>query len=333
MWAFSMRYFMLLFACATAMGDVQLVSVKKISDSAPHSAFTDLVFFKDKWFCTFREGQAHVSPDGAVVVLESAECEKWERAAKLTRADGDLRDPKICITPDNRLMLSAAIARNSKRPLEGIKGGDKEHQTLVWFSDDGKSWSEPKEIGDRNMWLWRIAWHNRTAYAVGYSTMHTTFVRLYDSQDGKSFSPLVTTFNVRGEPSEAGLAFGDDETAYCLLRCDAKGPEGVAQLGWAKPPYKLWTFVPMDRRIGGPALMRLPDGRLLAAGRFYEPSAHTALAWVDAKTGKFTEFLKLPSGGDTSYPGMVFREGLLRVSYYSSHEGKGCIYMATVKLP
>src|SRR2546430_11688725 len=229
------------FLCAAAAAaDPQLVSVQKISDTAPHSAFTDLAYFKDHWFCTFREGAAHVSPDGAICVLESADAQKWERAAKLTRADGDLRDPKICITPDNQLMLTAAIARTAKLPLQGIKGGDKEHQTLVWFSDDGKNWSEPKEIGHRNMWLWRVAWHDRKAYAVGYSTVHSTFVRLYDSQDGKSFSPLVTTFNVRGDPSEAGLAFGDDEMAYCLLRCDAKGQEGVAQWGWAKPPYKLW---------------------------------------------------------------------------------------------
>ena len=58
---FLMRYLFLLFFCATAAADPQLVSVKKISDSAPHSAFTDLAYFKDHWFCTFREGAAHVS--------------------------------------------------------------------------------------------------------------------------------------------------------------------------------------------------------------------------------------------------------------------------------
>ena len=46
-----------------------------------------------------------------------------------------------------------------------------------------------------------------------------------------------------------------------------------------------------------------------------------------------TEFLKLPSGGDTSYAGLAWHEGLLWVSYYSSHEGKACIYLAKVKIP
>ncbi len=42
--------------------------------------------------------------------------------------------------------------------------------------------------------------------------------------------------------------------------------------------------------------------------------------------------LKLPSGGDTSYAGLVLHNGLLWVSYYSSHEEKTAIYLAKVKL-
>ena len=45
------------------------------------------------------------------------------------------------------------------------------------------------------------------------------------------------------------------------------------------------------------------------------------------------KFLDLPSGGDTSYAGLVMHQGLLWVSYYSSHEGKSSIYLARVKLP
>jgi hypothetical protein len=42
--------------------------------------------------------------------------------------------------------------------------------------------------------------------------------------------------------------------------------------------------------------------------------------------------LDLPSSGDSSYPGMVWHQGLLWISYYSSHEGKTAIYLARVKL-
>jgi hypothetical protein len=42
----------------------------------------------------------------------------------------------------------------------------------------------------------------------------------------------------------------------------------------------------------------------------------------------------LPSGGDNSYPGFVIdrAQRLVYVSYYSSHEGKAAIYLATLRL-
>ncbi len=79
-------------------------------------------------------------------------------------------------------------------------------------------------------------------------------------------------------------------------------------------------------------MLRLPDGRIVAAGRLHDPKTHTALCWLDPEAGTLTEFLALPSGGDTSYPGLVFTKGVLWVSYYASHEGKTSIYLAKVRL-
>jgi len=45
-----------------------------------------------------------------------------------------------------------------------------------------------------------------------------------------------------------------------------------------------------------------------------------------------TRLTKLPSGGDTSYPGMVWHNNMLYISYYSSHEGKTSIYLAKIKI-
>ena len=42
----------------------ELIEVRKIWDKAPHNAFTDLIRFKDHWYCAFREGSAHRSNDG-----------------------------------------------------------------------------------------------------------------------------------------------------------------------------------------------------------------------------------------------------------------------------
>ena len=104
-------------------------------------------------------------------------------------------------------------------------------------------------------------------------------------------------------------------------------------LGTAHPPYARWTWRDLGVRIGGPKLLRLPDGRLLVGGRRYDGPVRTSLMRLDPRKGKVTELLALPSGGDTSYPGMVWHDGLLWMSYYASHEGKSSIYLAKITLP
>ena len=120
-------------------------------------------------------------------------------------------------------------------------------------------------------------------------------------------------------------------TPQALVRRD----EGTAtgQLGRSRPPYTDWTWTDLGCRIGGPQMIRLPDGRLVAATRRHDGKVRTSLGWVDPQAGTLTEFLVLPSGGDTSYPGLVWHDGLLWVSYYASHEGKTSIYLARVRLP
>jgi len=83
---FSARYFLccgavlLALAPARAAGP-EVVSAEKIWDRAPHNAFTDLIRWHDKWYCTFREAEAHVGGNGKLRVLESADGKAWESAA------------------------------------------------------------------------------------------------------------------------------------------------------------------------------------------------------------------------------------------------------------
>ena len=301
----------------------QLVEVRKIWDAAPHNAFTDLVRFKDRWFCVFREGRNHVSPDGKLRVIESADGRKWESAALISLEGADLRDAKACLTPDGRLMLGGAAA--------GAKlGGGKTHQSMAWFSEDGRDWAEGVDVGEPDFWIWRTTWHKDAAYAVGYGTAGQKIARLYLSRDGVDFEPLVHTLFDKGYPNEHALVFLPDDTCLCLLRRDEGTKTGL--LGTARPPYKDWTWKDLGKQVGGPAMIRTPNGHLLAAVRLYDGKVRTSLCRLDPAAGTLTECLALPSGGDTSYAGMVLHDGLLWVSYYSSHEGKTSIYLAKVKL-
>src|SRR5262249_32478431 len=78
-------------ADAQSSGRPTLIRARKIWDRAPHNAFTDLVRFHDHWFCVFREGRGHVSPDGTIRVLTSLDGQDWTAAALLTQPKADLR--------------------------------------------------------------------------------------------------------------------------------------------------------------------------------------------------------------------------------------------------
>ena len=303
----------------------KIVDVQRIWDSAPHNAFTDLVYHDGAWFCVFREGDAHVSPDGALRVLTSPDGESWTSAALVTSENSDLRDAKISVAPDGRLVLCGAGALYDK--------SQGSHQSYLWYSEDGHEWGEAIPIGDRGYWLWRITWHDGVAYGVGYRTDNGEVrgTRLYKSTDGKHFEVLVPSLVAENLPNESSLLFLPDDTAYCLSR--REGTDKSALLGTSKPPYTEWSWRDLNVQIGGPQILRLNDGRIIVAGRSYPGGAKTTLWRLDPATASLTEILTLPSGGDTSYPGLVEHDGLLWVSYYASHEGKASIYLARVKLP
>ena len=123
-------------AMADDSRDPVLVESRRIWDKAPHNAFTDLIRFKDRWYCVFREAEGHGSQDGVLRVITSPDGANWKSAAliRLTPQDFghlqpkvppkgermDLRDPKLCITPDGRLMLSTGMYYNDRRHLQSL---------------------------------------------------------------------------------------------------------------------------------------------------------------------------------------------------------------------
>lgn len=300
-----------------------LLSVKKIWDQATHNAFTDLLFHEGRWYCVFREGSAHVSPDGSIRVISSEDGEHWESIALVTHPVEDLRDAKLTVTPDGHFMLNGA-GMQAEKPIR--------YHSFSWFSEDrGNTWSEPHSIGDPGFWLWRAQWHRGFVYSMGYRTDRDRterIARFYRSKDGKIYETLIPELNLDKGVGEDRILFLEDDSALCLFRHETG--DKMAFLGKANPPYDKWTWTKLNKRIGGPNMIELPDGRILAATRLYDGGARTSLSWLDPEKGTLTECLKLPSGGDTSYAGMVWKDDVLWVSYYSSHEEKTCIYLAKV---
>lgn len=312
---------------AGPLPEATLLSVRRIWDESPHNAFTSLARFNEQWYCAFREGEGHVSNDGALRVIRSTDGARWESVAHITSDTADLRDAQICVTPDHRLMLSGAAALHQPAAVR--------HQTMAYFSSDGENWSEGIAIGEPNLWLWRVTWHRDRAYGIGYATAVANpddrFIRLYQSGDGSVFETLVERLREREYSNESSMVFTIDDMCYCLLRRDQSPVPATGLLGIARPPYTQWEWKDLRAQIGGPAMIQIPDGRFVAAVRLYDSKVRTALCWIDPSAGTLREFLTLPSGGDTSYAGLVWHDDQLWVSYYSSHEQKSCIYLARVR--
>lgn len=306
----------------------ELVEVQKLAADAPHSAFTDLILWRDQFICAFRQGRGHVSSDGRIAVMSSPDGAQWSKIAEL-QVDGlDLRDASLSETPDGRLMLIGGAAPR-KADDESAPTG-----TFVAFSDDGSRWTEPRVVVKPGRWLWRTTWHKGKAYGISYAAPDDRpFTSLLVSDDGEEFVEAAPRLLDAGYPTEAAIRFADDETAYCLQRRDGAAPHDSAFLGVSRPPYTQWQWHDLGLYFGGPNLMETPAGQWIAAGRIQRDGRPTTdLAYLDVQRHTLTPILTLPSGGDTSYPGLAWKDDLLWVSYYSSHEGKTCVYLAKVRL-
>jgi hypothetical protein len=309
----------------------ELVEVNEIWDKAPHNAFTDLVRWHDAFYCSFREGRAHVSTDGKIRILESKDSNLWESAALVSLAGYDLRDAHLSVTPDGRLMLLGGAAPRKQDNQSAPTG------TFASFSQDGRQWTEPQIVVEPGRWLWCVTWYKAKAYGVSYTAGRgDRYLDLLVSDDGINYKQHVTELFEQGYPTEVTLRFDTDGTCYALVRRDRHGNESSsALLGVSRLDYKQWQWKDLGAEFngfGGPNFIKVPGGFWLAAGRMHDGGAHTAITYLDVENGAMTKLLKLPSGGDTSYPGLVWHKGMLYVSYYSSHEGKTSIYLAKVKI-
>lgn len=322
---------------ATAQSpQAELVSVHKIWDKGQHNAFTDLIRFKNLFFCCFREAADHVGGDGVIRILISSTGDNWVDYASVAEPGVDLRDPKLEITPDGKrlyLLCGGSVYGGTRE----LKGRRPRYATSI----DGKVWTPPQKLLAEGDWLWRVTVNpaDKKFYGVAYNGYPTTggpkfepewSLKSYSSADGSVWQ-LSSILQVPGQPNETTLRFLKDGRAVALVRREAGDRKGA--IGIAQAPYREWQWTLLSVPLGGPNFIELPDGSLIAGSRGFgqTPGPHMVLSKMTP--AGLEPLLELPSGGDCSYPGLCWHDGLLYVSYYSSHEGKTSIYLAKVKLP
>jgi hypothetical protein len=314
------------------------ITVTRVWDKENHNAFPDLVRFKGYFYITFREGANHVGNEnnGKVRIVRSKNRKDWESVALFDMDAEDVREARLSERPDGTLMaiVAAGIFKDGK------------YLTLapyVSFSDaSGTTFSQPEkttfgsDITPTLDWIWRVTWHKGTGYGIMYTAdyktvegkrVRTMYAQLLSTKDGKHYEK-VPGINIDGSPNESTIRFDKNDKMYILVRRETDDKMGM--LAVSDFPYKTWTYHKMDVRLGGPNFQFLGKDQLIIGSRLHEENtAFTALHVTDLK-GKILKTIKLPSNGDSSYPGLILDKKELWVAYYSSHEGKAIVYLAQV---
>lgn len=295
----------------------------KIWDRAPHNAFTDLALFKGKLYVTFREGADHASDDGAIRILSSTDTYRFEDNNLFTDPHFDLRDPKILNYNDTLLIVTYCRADRNRKIV----------QTAIRYSEDGKTWSKEIVYTQQNTWwLWSLCNFKGRLVSAGYNFFNSQFVNLFEfDKKGGNFTKIYHNMFSKYNPSETTLAASPDgDTMFCAIRTMYATP---TPMGYCANDSSLrkWEFKEVNYLImGGPKLFYLKDRGLYLLTR--DNTFRTSLFSINTRTFDSKKLFTLPSSGDNGYAAAVQYKGKLFISYYSSHEGKASIYMASINL-
>lgn len=311
-----------------ARAQIKLLSTDIIWGNNNYSAFTSLVYHEKNFYCAFRQASAHhvtvsdSSTFGEIIIIKSPNGTDWELFQRIADNSSDLRDPKLSVTPDGRLLLlycSRSIIRDSIYMPAVTKA-------ITFFNHDSVCNIEkqiPIIVNNYDglfRWLWGITWHKE----VSYGFMYGSEFLLLASKDGIEYEVLAKLEPFGENPTEGTMCFLND-TAICVVR----GKDNVGIHGWSLYPYRNWNWEKMNIKLGGPALLCLPNQTILLGTRNYQDDIGCTSLYVlngaDAK-----KLMTLPSQRDSSYPAMILHDGYIYISFYSGNSEVCNIYLSTL---
>ncbi len=310
------------------------ILTKKIYDAAPHCAYPDVAYFRDKLFIAFREGDAapgtQPTDHGKIRILSTTDGEYWEPIGLIEMKGMDLRDPKISVTPKNKLLILMGGAKYEDGKISEFK-------TYYSLSDAmGKKFSIPEPLefdaktGDGFKRLWRMTWHDKTGYGVVYSmdeNGETGQSKAWLIKTGKNIEiEPITELNTGGAPSKAAIVFGPRDEMMMLVRRD--GDVGV--MGKSKPPYTEWHWTVLSFSFTAPEFELVPINKVvIGSGMKDENGSHIAIL-LGKEDLKFREIIPLTSSEETGYPGMVSIGGFIWMTFHSGKKGHPAIYFTRI---
>lgn len=297
-----------------------------------HHSNTDLIKYKGKYLLAHATSPWHfASPKCKLVIRSSEDGRQWKVLSEIRVPGEDVRDPKLAVIGDKLILY---FLRNTEKFLAEPTGNS------YCISDDGVTWSEPKELSIKGWLLWRArSMDGITFYMPAYWWEHGKSM-LFKSTDGINWSEVGMIYE-GDRNDETAISLNPDGTMIMTARLEVDPnrwgyhPDAHTLIGVASPPYIEWKLSrSYETRLDGPCLFQIGERTYAVGRRQVGGSKHNGSAWGAKRTSLYLVlpdrlvFLSdLPSNGDTAYAGVVVEEDTVLVSYYTSPIGRDYIWL------
>ncbi len=306
-----------------------------------HNSNTDLLLWNDDLLLVHDARPTHLgSPDARLVVRRSPDAQRWETLAQLRLPGKDIRDPKL-IEVDGTLHLYALSNSGAMATPEG---------TVLATSEDAIDWTAFEPVGPEGWLFWRPKSPDggATWYVAAYAREHGESI-LLRSTEGREWQRVSTIHRGKGN-DETAIEFLPDGRLLATARLEIRPDtllghrDAGTAIAVASPPYTEWSVhESQTTRLDGPVLFRIDD-EIYAVGR-HQPEPRRGLtrlggvfsrkrtALYRVEPERLIRLSDLPSAGDTSYAGMILRNGHVHLSYYTSRIDRDYPWLLGMFLP
>ena len=308
----------------------------------------------------FRDGVAHVCPFGRIMFTRSADNGRtWSEPICIQDTPSDERDPALIALPDGRLAVTfntwnswlaqgdlrrkyaAQTARIEKDGLRAYTG-----PKIMFSSDDGRTWSEPKRIPCFTPHGFAVAPGAQLYYPACRSTGDRRTIVIWRSDDAGLTWAHHADAGTSAGASEAGQTEGFAEPHLAILRDGTflasvrVQADGYVQLVSSQDSGRRWSRPRKVPVKGFPQhLLPLRDGRVLMAyGYRYKPFGIRACVSQDrGETWDMANEVLLRHDGagfDLGYPvSLELEDGRVLTVYYHVQEDGLCYIEAAFYRP
>lgn len=297
-----------------------------------HHSNTDLLKHRGQYLLVHATSPWHfASTRCRLVVRSSRDGEDWSVLSEIRIPGEDVRDPKLAVI-NGRLFLY--FLRNTRKFMAEPTGNS------YCVSDDGVTWSEPKELSITGWLPWRPKTPDGIIFYVPAYWWEHGKVVLFQSTDGIEWSEVGTIY-AGDKIDETAISFRPDGTMVMTARLEVDPnrwgyhPEGHTLIGTASPPYTDWTLSRShETRLDGPCLFQVGERTYACGRRHVGGASYMGSVWGAKRTSLYLVlpdrlvFLSdLPSCGDTAYAGVAAEDDSVLISYYTSPVGRDYIWL------